>query len=90
MSSAVFVSAGFYGAYLLIEGRGLPGVLGRGAVRDLLPGLTPKYFDVATNALPEDAVTPGDNGLAFDHRDETGKSLADALEQLITSHGRPF
>jgi glycosyltransferase involved in cell wall biosynthesis len=36
----------------------------------------------------DDAVTPGDNGLAFDHRDETGKSLADALEQLITSDGR--
>lgn len=33
----------------------------------------------------DDAVTPGENAIAFDHRDETGATLAAALDSLIAS-----
>ena len=35
----------------------------------------------------EDAITPGVHGLSFDHRDPTGKPLAEALERLILDEG---
>ena len=63
-----------------LRNNGFTAYFAGGCVRDMLMGRTPKDYDIASNALPEQVIE------LFDHFHEIGKAFG-VVQVMVTGHG---